>query len=285
MRLVTSLLFSLCAAVANFPAAAQAVHASSSSPQPGSSQASSYTATVPGQPLVPASTSDPATGQVPGTAMDPTTAATNNLDDTDRQALLAMPQPSILIKDRDFQEISPPLPTSAVSGQAEVIIFFSFTSPACVQALPYLRAWMHSAPPSTHFVWAPAVLADSWGYGARVFFALDAMGAAASDTPLLLQAYANGSLSYGDNRALLTWAKSVGLDSNTFSKDLNAGSVRARTAWVPQVMGIYAVRSVPTIIINGHYRVAYTDNTPPAVVVARARYIVAHVTNAPSTKQ
>lgn len=180
-----------------------------------------------------------------------------------------------LIKDRDFRELPVPVRTSVPEGDVEVVAFFHYGSPWVAQVAPYVQAWLDGPlDPRIHVQWAPAVLADEWGWGARVFFALEQIGQANSLNTALMEAYGTGALNYGDTAQLIQWLHAQRADDKAFAAALNDGKVVARTAWVPTVMEMYQVRTLPTFVINGRYVVEAGAQTPPLLALARVRYIV-----------
>lgn len=183
-----------------------------------------------------------------------------------------------LIKDRDFRELPVPVRSSVPAGDVEVIAFFHYGSPWCAQVAPYVQQWVDGPiDPRIHVQWAPAVLTDDWGWGARVFFALDQIGQADSLNAPLMEAYASGALTYGDTAQLVQWLHGQRADEKGFASALNDGKVVARTAWVPTVMAMYQVRTLPTFVINGRYVVEASEQTPPLLALARVRYIAARL--------
>lgn len=191
-------------------------------------------------------------------------------------ALEPLPVITTLIKDRDFRVLPKALPTSADPNGKEVIIFFYYNSPWSAQAAKYLKAWEDEAGPDVRFTWSPAVLADSWAYGARVFFALDLLDRNPSLTYKLIEAYAQKQVIYGDTASLERWLSGQGVTPAQFDKAIDDDKVITRSTWVPPVMSLYTVQSVPSIVINGKYMVEGSADSNPALVVARARYIVDH---------
>lgn len=188
-----------------------------------------------------------------------------------------LPTVQTLVKDQDFRILDQPVRTSVPSGEVEVIGFFHYGSPWVAKAVPYIRAWRQDADPRIHFKWAPAVLDDSWGWGARVYFALDELGKAKALNPKLMLLFADGQLKDHDLKGLVAWLKDQGVNTDAFLKALNSGKDIARTAWVPNVMAMYQVRTVPTFVINGKYVVEAGPNTTPEMAVARMLYIARHV--------
>jgi thiol:disulfide interchange protein DsbA len=195
-------------------------------------------------------------------------------------SLAQLPPVTTLVKDRDFRELPTPQRTTVPDGDIEVIGFFHYGSPWVGQVAPYVQAWADQAGPRVHFQWAPAVLADNWGWGARVYYALDEMGQADNLNVDLMVAYGSNQLADGDNGALVNWLTKKSVDGQKFLEVANGGKVIARTTWVPTIMSMYDLRTVPTFVINGRYVVESSDSVPPLVALARTRYIVENLLKA-----
>lgn len=188
--------------------------------------------------------------------------------------LSQLPMVTTLIKDQDFRELPVPVRSSVPDGDVEVIGFFHYGSPWVGQIAPYVQAWVEQAGSRVHFQWAPAILDDHWGWGARVYFALDEMGQIEALNTDLMVAFGNHQLPDGDNQALVAWLDKKGVDTKTFLATVNDGKVIARTTWVPPIMSMYDLRTVPTFVINGKYVVEASDGVSPLLALARTRYIV-----------
>lgn len=187
---------------------------------------------------------------------------------------VALPSVTTLIKDRDFRELNTPVRTSVPDGDIEVIAFFHYGSPWVGQVAPYVQAWEDQNSSRVHFHWAPAILDNDWGWGARVYFALDQLGEPDSLNTKLMVAFGNKELKDGDNKSLVDWLSKNGVDPKVFLAAANDGKVLARTAWVPSIMNTYEVRTVPTFVINGRYVIETSDAVSPVLAFARMRYIV-----------
>jgi protein dithiol oxidoreductase (disulfide-forming) len=200
-------------------------------------------------------------------AQSPTVATPGNLS-----LLPAVMGP--LVKNQDFRELPNPVRTSVPDGDVEVIGFFHYGSPWVQQVAPFVQTWVAQAGPRVHFTWAPAVIDQDWGWGARVYFALDQIGDLDSVQEDLLENDGTAQLPDRDPKALTAWLHDRRVDDKAFSQAINDGKVIARAAWVPSLMSLYDIRTVPTFVINGRYVVEASDATPPLMALARTRYIV-----------
>lgn len=188
-----------------------------------------------------------------------------------------------LIRDQDFRVLANPVRTSVPDGDVEVIGFFHYGSPWVQQVAPFVQAWMNQAGPRVHFTWAPAVLDQDWGWGARVYFALQQTGDLDSVQQDLLVADGTTQLPDRDPQALMTWLHDRRVDEKAFAKAMNDGKVIARASWVPSLMARYEIRTVPTFVINGKYLVESNEDAAPLTALARTRYIVENILREPKT--
>lgn len=190
-------------------------------------------------------------------------------------ASVVLPKVDMLTEGQDFNIIAPARRTSAQPGQAEVIVFFKFTSKLAAQAVSYIQAWQGSQEDALDVTWQPIVTAAADGYGARVFFALRLIHED-SLVPDLIGAYASGQVKYGNTASLAKWLDARGVDELAFAKALDDGRTRAMAAWAPTVTGEYGITGTLALVMDGKYRVQASDQDPPPLAVAQAKYIVEH---------
>lgn len=157
-----------------------------------------------------------------------------------------------LVAGRDYQLLASPLPTTP--GRLDVIYFFWYGSPWSQSFDPLIRRWADDrAPALIRFQPSPVVLADGWGYGARVFFALEQMGIEHATGPALMRAISQGVVQYADPSTLNEWLSTNGVDTKAFSKAINSPLTVAKTSSSPSVTRLYAIQRVPAVVIDGRY--------------------------------
>lgn len=157
-----------------------------------------------------------------------------------------------LVAGRDYILLTRPMPTTP--GRLDVVYFFSYGSPWSQKFDPLLRRWAsEKAPAMARLAPSPAVMADTWGYGARVFFALEHMGIERTTGPALMRALDQGVVDYDNPSSLRDWLTQNGVDAKAFSEAINAPMVVAKTVSAPSVTRMYGIQRVPTVIIDGRY--------------------------------
>lgn len=180
----------------------------------------------------------------------------------------------VLVMGQDFIKL--PEKQRSTVGQTEVILFFHLASPWFWEAWPEFEAWQKTAPGTVRLVLAPAVLDDDWGYGARIFFALEAMDKLEL-FPSLVAALASGEIQYHQPSSLLRWLKAQGpsvINPRAFQESINSPWVVSRVASIPGMMPAYGVLTVPTIVVDGEYVFAARTDRSPKRLVEQAKFMV-----------
>lgn len=160
--------------------------------------------------------------------------------------------PRQLVAGRDYYVLAKPIPTA--SNRLDVIYFFWYGSPWSQSFDPLIRTWAdQKAPALVRFQPSPIVLTAGWGYGARVFFALEKMNIEKTVGPALMRALNQGVVKYDDPSSLNKWLVENGVDKQAFSKAINSEIVVAKTASSPSVARMYGIDRVPMVVIDGKY--------------------------------
>src|SRR5215831_13959254 len=80
------------------------------------------------------------------------------------------------LEGRDYIELKPPQATDS-PGKIEVTEFFWYRCPHCHALEPALEDWVKKLPKDVRFRRVPAVFNAEWSIDARIFYALDSLGA------------------------------------------------------------------------------------------------------------
>lgn len=87
-----------------------------------------------------------------------------------------------------YRLVDPPVPSGAKPGQVEVIEFFSIGCGACAAFEPSLQSWLKRKPADVAFSRVPATFSPPFKMWAKVYYALEDLGAAERLVPLLFSA-------------------------------------------------------------------------------------------------
>ena len=72
---------------------------------------------------------------------------------------------------KHYEEIKPPLSTSAPPGQVEVLEFFWYGCPHCFEFEGHIAQWIEKQKSYVSFARVPAVFSDTWFSHAKAFYA------------------------------------------------------------------------------------------------------------------
>lgn len=141
--------------------------------------------------------------------------------------------------------------------QVEVIEFFWYACPHCYTLEPELKTW--KKPPEAAFQQIPAVLGKDWLVHAYVFYTLE--------TLKRMDLHAKVFHAIHNEKRVLTTAKSFAkyfdslgeIKSDTFLKTFNSLAVDLKVKKGERIRQRYALRSVPTFVIQDRYIVSLSQ--------------------------
>lgn len=165
---------------------------------------------------------------------------------------------------KDFTVYEKPKPTNATPDRVELVYFYWYGSPWAKEIDRDLRTWANTRPYGVKLIPAPAAFGSKHEiFGARIFFALELLGKEEEISPLLLEAVSQRRLNFDSIPAIVKWMDARGVPEKDFLKAMDDPRTKASTARVQDVMKIYGIKSVPTVVINGKYVVRAYDKVPP----------------------
>lgn len=159
-----------------------------------------------------------------------------------------------------YAEINPPQPTS---DQNKIVVteFFSYQCPHCYSLDPVLAAWVNNLPDDVLFERVAISNGyQQWAPIAQAFHALKAMGELeALHTAIFRGIHLDGQRLY-DRSSIVEWVQGQGVDADEFSDMYDSFSVGTAVRSGDRRAMAHRVDSVPTLAIEGRYRVAIGDN-------------------------
>ena len=176
-----------------------------------------------------------------------------------------------------YAEIPVPVDTET-AGKIELVEMFSYACVHCYNFDPYLEAWRGGLPEDVAFRRIPAIFNDSWKLLAQVFYTAEVLGVGEElHMPLF--------------RSIHEPDKTLDLRKPEFLEDLFADNAQVEPADFNNAFGSFSVRSrvqqadahgrayrisgVPTLIINGKYRVDGTMAGSNENMLKVAEYLLA----------
>jgi len=152
----------------------------------------------------------------------------------------------------DYMLIKKPIQTDN-PAQVEVVEFFWYGCPHCYEFDPSLEKWVKALPKDVEFRRIPAPLNRNWEIAARVYYTLESMGLVDKLHVPLFNAIHQDRLRITNERALLEWLESKGVDTKKFSAAYRSVSVESKIKRAQQLTQASALEGVPALMINGKY--------------------------------
>lgn len=157
-----------------------------------------------------------------------------------------------LVAGRDYALIEPAQPV-AVGGRIVVVEFFWYGCPHCSDMHPRLKAWAQRQPADVALVYQPVIARDRWEGGARMHFALDALGEQRRLADAVFEATQLDGLDLNDEAVMLDWAARQGLDRQRFAAAYRSPDVQRQVDEARGVAERYGLRGVPAFVVDGRY--------------------------------
>jgi len=173
-----------------------------------------------------------------------------------------------LVEDRDYLRIDPPQAVAS-GNQIEVIEFFWYGCPHCADMHPRLKAWRQRQPSDVGLRYQPVATRERWEGGARVHYALEALGRAGQLADALFEATQLDGLDLNDEAALFDWAERQGLNRQEFIDACRSPTVQRQVEEARAIGERYQVNGVPTLVVDGKYLTsnAYTGSAQDTLAV------------------
>lgn len=158
----------------------------------------------------------------------------------------------------EYKRVSPAVPT-ITKNKVEVVELFWFGCPHCYHFEPDLKKWMANKPDNVVVVQIPAVFNPTWALHARAYYTAQTLGL-----------YDNGSHKFHDaffhefhekknrlldKKSLRTFFARFGVSAEDFNNTFESFAVNTRVNRAASLSKRYQLDGVPSMIVNGKYRV------------------------------
>jgi thiol:disulfide interchange protein DsbA len=190
-------------------------------------------------------------------------------------ALLAIPVQAAPTAGKDYAVLNPAQPTAG-DGKVEVLEFFWYGCPHCFDLHPHLNAWKKQKPADVNIRYVPVVFPDrqgvlrpTWVAGAKIFYALEALGEFDRLNDAVYDAIHVDNIDLlGNEQRLFDWMAKQGIDRKKFADTYNSFAVQGKVMQSVQLTRDYQLRGVPAIVVDGRYVTSGTFTGSPQGTVA-----------------
>lgn len=158
-------------------------------------------------------------------------------------------------------------PTDAPAGKIEVTEFFFYTCPHCADMEPLLEKWAKTLPKDVSLRRVPVLFRPQLAPYAKLYYTLEAMNLLEKLQGEVFIAIHEQRVNLADDKALLAWVASKGVDATKFSEIYNSFSVASKVQRADQVTRAHNIPGTPAMVVNGKYLVSQGDHAHQLQVV------------------
>ncbi|MEH6576162.1 MAG: thiol:disulfide interchange protein DsbA/DsbL [Amphritea sp.] len=153
-----------------------------------------------------------------------------------------------------FIELQFPVATADPS-KVEVVEAFGYLCPHCANFEPILHHWSQKQAGKINFVRLPVVFSRSWEPLARAYYSADLLNVTDKTHQPTFDALHKERRRFRSAGDLADFYADLGVDGAKFEKMYDSFAVNMRLNQGASKLKGYGVQSVPTLIVNGKYRV------------------------------
>ena len=159
-----------------------------------------------------------------------------------------------LVVGRDYVPIEPAQLTDN-PVKIEVIEFFSYACPHCSDLSPYVTKWESKLPADVAFKRVPVNFSPFYQLMARLYYSLEAINESKRLDSAVFNAIHEKGLKLIDDKSILEWVTSQGVDAKKFSDAYNSFGVASKVNRANQLAKAAKIQGVPAMVVDGRYRV------------------------------
>jgi thiol:disulfide interchange protein DsbA len=157
-----------------------------------------------------------------------------------------------IVEGRDYTVLKQPKTTDS-GDNIEVIEFFWYGCPHCYELHPHIKAWLKDKPKDVSFRYIPAVFRPNWIPGAKIFYALEALGEREKLHDKVYDAIHRDRIDLAKEDVLFDWIAKQGLDRQKFIDAYNSFSVQNQVSRATHMSKDYGLSGVPSVVVDGRY--------------------------------
>lgn len=166
-------------------------------------------------------------------------------------ATLFFTAPSFAASDSGYVTLPKPQPVTT-GKQIELTEFFWYRCPHCYELEPALNAWLKKLPKDVHLHRIPAVFRDDWLPAAKLYYALQDVGAERLHGAVF-DAYHLDNFDLDNPATLMDWVAKKGVDRAKFEASYNSFSTQSKAMRGAMVGRNYGLKGVPSFAVDGKY--------------------------------
>ena len=154
----------------------------------------------------------------------------------------------------DYVELPAAAPTQE-PDKVEVAELFWYGCGHCFNFDPLISEWKKTLPDYAYFRPVPALFGGSWDIHGQLFYTLESMGKLEDTHSAIFQAIHKQGERLATVDDMVKLLKQYGVDEDEFRKTWDSPGVKLKISQAKRLAQTYRATGVPTLIVNGKYRI------------------------------
>ncbi|MGB0466054.1 MAG: thiol:disulfide interchange protein DsbA/DsbL [Pontibacterium sp.] len=173
-----------------------------------------------------------------------------------------------------YEALSFPVKTADAS-RVEVVEAFGYPCPHCNTFEPLVQRWEHSLAEDVTFSRLPVVFGRSWEPMARAYYSADLLKVVDKTHQAMFNAVHIERRRFSNKEQVADFYGNLGVDKAKFSKMYNSFAVNMKLKQGDSKVRGYGITGVPSMVVNGKYRITAQMAGSPAKMLEVVDYLVA----------
>lgn len=154
----------------------------------------------------------------------------------------------------DYIELPSAAPTQE-PDKIEVAELFWYGCGHCFSFEPIISDWRKTLPEDVNFRPVPAFFGGLWDTHGQLFYTLESLDQLDETHSAIFQAIHNQKNRLADEKAMIKLVTQYGVDEDEFRKTWASPGVKLKMTQAKRLAKAYRASGVPTLIVNGKYRI------------------------------
>ena len=145
--------------------------------------------------------------------------------------------------------------TTQDADKTEVAELFWYGCGHCFSLEPIISEWKKTLPQDAYFRPVPAFFGGVWNTHGQLYYTLESMNKLEDTHQAVFQAIHNEKKRLATQEEIIEFLEPYGIDEKAFERAWSSMGVRAKMAQAERLSKAYRATGVPTLVVNGKYRI------------------------------